>query len=398
MAVAPYDNTVEQLYNAARDVEMQDAFPIAQQSFLYVVLDTNVLIDYCGIIEQFCEDVERVKYPIMIIIPSAVLSELDGLKNREELQWFARQATTWLLKKVKEKTTVKLQAVKETQSPGARVESDGPRKNDLSIRDCGLYFADKSRGYGALMITMDNNLCLEFQKEGLETCMPPRRSWSSRLLAQHLPVQGVDLTQFRDREAFPRYRPSRTSESKDPKVKKRLAQTEGPASTHLAIADDEDMMDIDGDEKKTPAETEEYVPLHARDSLHAQMAEHFTLVLKDLAYRVHMEYRDSLAVANSAHAPAYRRIELPRWTAGLCLSYLQSKRAFQYEVWMASFFVRRGESGWRRGQDWSPAMWAKALDMLEEVGRKFDDGALLSSIAAVRPHVREVWDAKLAPN
>ena len=35
---------------------------------------------------------------------------------------------------------------------------------------------------------------------------------------------------------------------------------------------------------------------------------------------------------------------------------------------------------------------------LEDVGRKFDDGALLSSIAAVRPHVREVWDAKLAPN
>ena len=226
--------------------------------------------------------------------------------------------------------------------------------------------------------------------------MPPRRSWSSRLLAQHLPVQGVDLSQFRDREAFPRYRPSRSKESKD--VPKRLAQTEGPALTHLAI-EDEDMMDVDGDEKKSSESgVEEYVPLHARDSLHAQMAEHFTLVLKDLAYRIHVEHRDSLAVANSAHAPAYRKVELPRWTAGLCLSYLQTKRAFQFEVWMASFFARRGENGWRRGQDWSPAMWIKALDLLEDVGRKFDDGALLSSIAAVRPHVREVWDAKVAPN
>ncbi|KAI0719619.1 PIN domain-containing protein [Cerioporus squamosus] len=395
MPTEPYDNTVELLYNAARDVEMQDAFPVAHQSFLYVVLDTNVLIDYCGIIEHFCEDVERVKYPIMIIVPSVVLSELDGLKNREDLQWFARQATTWLLKKVKERTTVKLQAMKETQSPGPRAESDHPRKNDLAIRDCCLYFGESSRGYGALMVTLDKNLALECHKEGLETYIPPRRSWSSRLLAQHLPVPGVDLTKFRDREAFPRYRPSR---SKDDNVKpERLAQTEGPTSTHLAIADD-DRMDVDegGDESTTLPQ--EYIPLHARDSLHAQMAEHFTLVLKDLAHRLHMEYRDSLAVQTSAHAPAYRRTELARWTAGLCLSYLQTKRAFQYEAWMASFFSRRGEDGWRRGQDWSPAMWAKALNMLEKVGRKFDDGALLSSIAAVRPHVQEVWDAKLAPN
>ncbi|TFK91475.1 hypothetical protein K466DRAFT_515247 [Polyporus arcularius HHB13444] len=395
MSTAPYDNTVELLYNAAKDVEMQDAFPVAHQSFLYVVLDTNVLIDYCGIIEQFCEDVERVKYPIMIIVPSVVLSELDGLKNRDDLQWFARQATTWLLKKVKERTTVKLQAVKETQSPGPHAESDHPRKNDLSIRDCCLYFGESTRGYGALMVTMDKNLALECHKEGLETYIPPRRSWSSRLLAQHLPVQGVDLTGFRDREAFPRYRPSRT---KDDIVKpERLAQTEGPASTHLAIADD-DSMDVDDVNTEASLVPQEYVPLHARDSLHAQIAEHFTLVLKELAERTHKEYRDSMAVANSAHAPAYRRTELPKWTAGLCLSYLQTKKTFQYEVWMASFFARRGENGWRRGQDWSPAMWAKALDMLEDVGRKFDDGALLSSIAAVRPHVREVWDAKLAPN
>ena len=95
------------------------------------------------------------------------MSYACSLKNKEGLQWFARQATTWLLKKVKEKATVKLQAVKETQSPGAQVESDRPRKNDLSIRDCGLYFADKSRGYGVLMVTMVNNLSLEFQTDGM---------------------------------------------------------------------------------------------------------------------------------------------------------------------------------------------------------------------------------------
>ncbi len=235
------------------------------------------------------------------------------------------------------------------------------------------------------MIVLTGSLSLT----GLETCIPPRRSWSSRLLALSLPVPGVDAGSFHDREAFPRYRPSRTRD--------RLAQTEGPPPTHLAIVDD-DMMDIDEADPAAAVMPEEYIPLHARDSLHAQMAEHFTIVLKDLAYRIVQSCGDSLAVSNSAHAPAYKRREFGKWTAGLCLSYLQTKKTFRYDAWMPNFFARRGEDGWRRGQDWSPAMWNKALEMMENVGRTFEDGALHSSLAAVRPHVREVWEAKLRPN
>ncbi|PIL37090.1 hypothetical protein GSI_00782 [Ganoderma sinense ZZ0214-1] len=379
-----YDSTVEQLYNVANDVEMQDAFP-TNQLFLYVVIDTNVLIDYCGIIEQFCQDAERAQYPIMIIIPGVVLGELDGLKNRPELQWFARQASTWLLKKVKERKTVKLQSAKETRSPGgARTESDEVRKNDLAIRDCCLFFADKNKGHGALLVTMDKNLNLECHKEGIDVCLPPNRnSWSSRLLAQALPVDGVNLELFHGREAFPRYRPSKT--------RQRLGQTEGPMAEapHLAIAD-ADMMDVDELEQDTSVTVEEYVPVHARDSLHAQIAGHFPLVLRDLAHRVHREYGDPLTVSNSKHAPAYRRTAVSSWTAALCFSYLETKKRFGREAWMGSFFCRRGEDGWRKGQDWSPRMWHLALDMLEDVGKKFDDGPLLSSVAAVRPHVEEI--------
>ena len=43
-----------------------------------MVIDTNVLIDYCGIIEQFCADAEKANHPIIVIIPSVVLGELDG--------------------------------------------------------------------------------------------------------------------------------------------------------------------------------------------------------------------------------------------------------------------------------------------------------------------------------
>jgi len=35
-------------------------------------------------------------------------------KNRERLSWFARRASTWLLKKVKERRSVKGQALDET--------------------------------------------------------------------------------------------------------------------------------------------------------------------------------------------------------------------------------------------------------------------------------------------
>lgn len=167
---------------------------------------------------------------------------------------------------------------------------------------------------------------------------------------------------------------------------------------HLAIAD-ADMMDVDELELEwdAPITAEEYVPVHARDSLHAQIAEHFPLVLRDLAQRVHEEYGDPLGVSNSEHAPAYRRTAVSSWTAALCFSYLETKKQFKREVWMEWFFGRRGESGWRKGQDWSPRMWHLTLDMLEDVGKKFDDGPLLSSVSAVRPHVEEVWEAKLRP-
>ena len=68
--------------------------------------------------------------------------------------------------KIKERATVKIQTSRETHSPGPRTEADAVRKNDLSIRDCGLYFNDENRGYGAVMVSMDKLHCLECQKEG----------------------------------------------------------------------------------------------------------------------------------------------------------------------------------------------------------------------------------------
>ena len=42
-----------------------------------VIIDTNVLLDYLMVIQKFVADVERMKWPSVVVIPSVVISELD---------------------------------------------------------------------------------------------------------------------------------------------------------------------------------------------------------------------------------------------------------------------------------------------------------------------------------
>lgn len=48
----------------------------------YLVLDTNVLIDNLNVLRAFSEDLDKATLPpglaMKIIVPNAVLSELDG--------------------------------------------------------------------------------------------------------------------------------------------------------------------------------------------------------------------------------------------------------------------------------------------------------------------------------
>ena len=58
----------------------------------YLVLDTNVLIDNLNVLRAFSEDLDNATLPITlkIIVPNAVLSELDGYaKSLALLLWVA---------------------------------------------------------------------------------------------------------------------------------------------------------------------------------------------------------------------------------------------------------------------------------------------------------------------
>ena len=125
---------------------------------LYLVLDTNVLIDYLDVIKRFNEDIERLSLPITIIIPNVLLSELDGcalftsssallsrayvlsLKKREKIGWFASRASAWILNKMKERKTVHVQARGETCNTTIESHQRG-RTNDMYIADCCRFFA-----------------------------------------------------------------------------------------------------------------------------------------------------------------------------------------------------------------------------------------------------------------
>ena len=54
--------------------------PVNAGPKLYLVLDTNVLIDNLNTIRCFSEDLDHatLPWPMKIIVPSVVLSELDG--------------------------------------------------------------------------------------------------------------------------------------------------------------------------------------------------------------------------------------------------------------------------------------------------------------------------------
>jgi hypothetical protein len=58
---------------------------------------------------------------------------LSRQKNREGLSWFARRASTWLLKKVRERRSVKGQALDETCKP-----SRNWKKRDLDDVGVGI--------------------------------------------------------------------------------------------------------------------------------------------------------------------------------------------------------------------------------------------------------------------
>ncbi|KAJ7638953.1 PIN domain-containing protein [Roridomyces roridus] len=355
------------------DVVMQ---PVGERPTC-LVMDTNILLDHLGMLQRFTEDVEKRRLPILLIIPGAVLNELDGLKKNERLGWFARRVSEWILAKLKERnkgqtTSVRGQINSETCKPSGnwRIrqpgEEFGPRGNDELILDCCIYF--QKQGYRIALCSADINLTIECKSQGISFIAPK----SGRDLARF--VLGHDIWQD-------------------------FAGYEAEYTGNDSAQDDNDMMmDVDGEERVMSV-TEKL------DSLHNQVVDHFTRLLVELVGRVGGPALEDWypgapdGASASRYAPKWKSNKKPytQWTAAECLEYLnERKRQKPSSPRLDRFLTRRHSvaadgSTSRSGKDWSYADWKNALDALKRVGDDWDEGSIREDLHELACHREAVF-------
>ncbi|KAG6856339.1 hypothetical protein H0H87_005457 [Tephrocybe sp. NHM501043] len=367
---------------ANQDVEMQA--PLSESSN-FLVLDTNILIHHFDVITQFVDDAERHAFPVVVVIPGAVVYELDGQKNREGLAWFARRASTWLLEKIKERKMVKGQANEETckASRNWKIKVPGEvfgteRMNDALILDCCLYFGRHRRTF---MCSADKNLCIETATVGIPT-LTPTRTWSSREIALAI-FDGFNI----DLGHFSPYKIS----YRDPKT--------NTGASPSATADVEDTMMVDDDESVA----EQPQPSHALDLLHLQVIDHFTRLLIELVGRVggpeiHSS-RDGTSASRYAPQWQKQRKSYTEWAVVDVWEYLEERKKTRLtsprvDVFLSKPYTCRGA---RRGQDWSRRDWDVALMGLARFAELWEEDSIRESLGVLEPHVEGVFAMQMRP-
>ncbi|KAJ3789481.1 PIN domain-containing protein [Lentinula aff. detonsa] len=365
------------------DVEMQT--PLAENSY-FVVPDTNILLHHLDALAAFADDIERSirkdieqsKHNVMIIIPSAVVDELDWQKKDN---WFSRKATLWIWDKIQHKTVLKGQARNE------RIQDC--HTNDQKILDCALYFARKRP---TVLCSADRNLCIEAVAQGegplavlnpLDHRNPP---FSSRTL-------GTFLFGLQFERDFKEWSPTYTENS-------------------VIVARLNDDMDMDMDVDTDHVNANDLYQEDARNLLHNQVIDIFVALLREL---VASDQRDNQkrardGAAASIHAPSVPRsihalkrdVKASDMTLQDLLDYVThppSRRPLELQKdnpSLARFLSKpyNPRTGWRKGVDWSRQDWTVALRKLKEIGKAWDQsGKDIVNILEfdLLPHVQAVF-------
>ncbi|KAH9938217.1 uncharacterized protein B0H18DRAFT_966123 [Fomitopsis serialis] len=280
---------------------------------------------------------------------------------------------------MKERRSVHVQSRQENF--GIRIEShENERKNDIYIYDCCQYFAQsKSDGTRARVAFVSSDVILLSTVESMNadsvrganpyetvlTIRPDKSGWSSRTLARQLAEGGADIHPEVGADDIPK--DQRTHHN------------------HSTVTDVDDRMEVDDEP------VEKFIPSHPIDALHLQVIDHFTLLLKDLAHRVRTDAGDVTPRNRSQHEPGYRQKDVSMWTVGDCLDYLGTKKPLR-----PSDPPLRCD-GTRRGQEWSHQAWKNITVALEDIGNKFEDGAVLGSVESFRQEKDHVFELPLRP-
>ncbi|KAJ7180215.1 PIN domain-containing protein [Mycena crocata] len=359
------NSTLQKLDRLAQDVEMQA--PV-DESTTCLIVDTNILLQHLRLLQQFVRDVERAALPILVIIPGAVLNELDGQKKSDRLGWFARQASTWMLEKVKQRRSVRSQADQETCKPTGSWrrrlpgEAFGERGNDELILDCCKYFRTRFR---TALCSADRNLCIETESEGIRTISPRT---------------GRELATFllgRDMDTFATYQADYT----------------GVDSLVAGEQEQDDSMDVDEEVQKLTNE-------QAMDLLHVQIIDHFTRRLVELVGTVggpelEDRYPSSDGVVASQHAPKWKSSDKPyqEWSAADCLEYLDRKIRVKRVYPRLEVFLCKPYSspGARCGKEWTYEAWTSALSALNQLAKDWDERSIQGDLDELARHREAVF-------
>ncbi|KAK7060540.1 hypothetical protein VNI00_001306 [Paramarasmius palmivorus] len=359
--------------------------PTDENKGAFVIIDTNVLLHSLDGLAQFVDDVERLGLPIIVIVPIAVVHELDAQKKGDsKINWFARKASAWLLKKVQERKALKGQARKETDT----AYSSGEMSNDEKILRCAMYF---NRIAPTFLCSGDRNLCFMCESERVTTINPQVKEWCSRTIAQRIyPDGSIDLGNFsgfkpnyKDRSILILQEQIRSDDSMD-------IDDEGPSDDYAEVISRGD----------------------ARNSLHLQIVQHFTALLADLVTRIN---RDGNSVSGSGSGQAALSIHAPKSVRSAAKQLLDEPRDQNYSAWTASQLLHHLErrrsvlpatnphlgifltepyqayTGGRKGEEWSRAAWETSLKSLRKIGEGWGDSAFEESINIVAPHIENVF-------
>ncbi|KAG6336856.1 hypothetical protein ID866_2252 [Astraeus odoratus] len=368
------DATLKSIDDIANtDVEMLG--PFSEQSII-IVVDTNILLEFLDVVQTFVAEVEQQALPVLLIIPGAVVYELDSQKNRDGLSWFARRASTWLLKKVKERKTVKGQALEET----CKVSRNWKKREPGQVGSLLLI----------TIIVMNTNAptgirCRAGQRQSYTRLLPVFHPHATAIRIIAHAIFGEEAARFRFSGYYPVYR--------NASMEVQEAPTQAPTP-----APDDDGMDVDDDS----AVAQTLRPSHALDLLHLQVVEYFTQLLLDLVAVVGREDVQMFGNGDvgSRHAPPYSRKQVMFWTASDCLEYLDSKKRCPKSSPRTDAFLMKPYEGRgaRRGQDWSRRDWEVVLKTLAAIGEQWDAGSTIrDSIPAVEFHVSRIFSMPMRP-
>lgn len=176
------------------------------------------------------------------------------------------------------------------------------------------------------------------------------------------------------------------------KFSRRTVRTEPDHTALPATA--ADAMEVDEEPIK---------PSHPLDVLHLEVVEHFAQLLLGVVDRVggpevpwHGPTRQV-----SGHAPSWAKIGFAEWTSRECVRYLgrtKGLRASAAEVdKLENFLLYPEKQGGRKGQDWARGDWDRCVQILEEIGKCWEDAELIASAEDLRRFAAGTFLLRMRP-